>query len=331
MRCGQKHAGEERPSFWGLCLVMALLAASVAAVAETAPAAGGADSNGIPVVRLTVDPDELQKVKDSADHSYRAREGLIRVEIPQGYKGEFGKIDPDTVQADLPLAYIRGRGNSTWLEEKKSYKIKLEKKTDILGMGKSKHWILVSNAMDSSLLRNRIMLGIGRAFGLAFTPKFLSVDVYINGEYMGNYILGHQVRIEKASVGIDEVPSGAVKEPEITGGYLLAMNPGPGEAPEDIFVTERDVRFLLKTPGFGSDEESPGTREARDYITEYLQSTEDAVFSEDLKDADGHSWTEYMDMESAAKYWWVQKICVNGNAFRSDSAFLYKERNGKLT
>ena len=317
--------------FSGLCLVLVLLVGSVAAAAETAPAAAEADSNGIPVVSLTVDPEELQKVNDSADHSYRAREGLVRIEIPQAYEGEFGEINPDTVQVDLPLAYIRGRGNSSWLEKKKSYKFKLENKTDILGMGKSKHWVLVSNAMDSSLLRNRVMLGIGRAFGLSFTPKFLSVDLYINGEYMGNYILGHQVRIEKESVGIDEVPSGAVKEPEITGGYLLAMNPAPGEAPEDIFVTDRGVRFLLKTPGFGSDGENPGTQEARDYITKYLQSTEDAIFSEDLKDADGHSWTEYMDMESAAKYWWVQEICLNGDAFRSDSAFLYKERNGKLT
>ena len=94
-------------------------------------------------------------------------------------------------------------------------------------MGKSKHWVLLSNAMDSSLLRNRVMAGIGRAFGMSFTPKMLSVDLYINGEYMGNYVLGHQIRIEKASVGIDEIPLGATQEPEITGGYLLAMSPGP--------------------------------------------------------------------------------------------------------
>ena len=314
----------------GLCLALILFAAP-AAQAEADPAGVTADRNGIPVVRLTIDPEELQKVNESPDHSYRAREGRVRIEIPQGYEGEFGEIDPETLKADLPLNYIRGRGNSTWLAEKKSYKFKLENKTDILGMGKSKHWVLLSNAMDSSLLRNRVMAWIGRAFSVSFTPKMLSVDLYINDEYMGNYVLGHQVRIEKASVGIDEVPAGSTKEPEITGGYLLAMNPGSREAPEDIFVTDRGVRFLLKTPGFSPDEEEAGTQEQRDYITGYLQSTEDIIFSEGLQDADGRSWTEYMDMASTAKYWWIQEICGNGDAYRSDSAFLYKERHGKLT
>jgi len=83
--------------FWGLCLVLMLLAGSVTALAETSSAAGEADRNGIPIVRLTVDPEELQKVNESPDHSYRARDGRVRIEIPQGYEGEFGEIDPDTL------------------------------------------------------------------------------------------------------------------------------------------------------------------------------------------------------------------------------------------
>ena len=304
-----------------LCFGLVLLAGSIAA----------AEGNGIPVVRLTIDPAELQKVNESPDHSYRAREGQIRIEIPQGYTGEFKETDPATVETDLPLQYIRGRGNSSWLEEKKSYRIKLQDKTNLLGMGKSKDWLLIANAMDASLLRSRIIAGLGRAYGLHFTPKMLSVDLYINGDYAGNYLLSHQVRIEKASVGIDEVPPGATKEPDITGGYLLAMNPGTDEDPEDIFETSRGVRFLLKSPGFGSDDDKAGTKEQRDYITGYLQQVEDVIFSDGLKDADGRSWTEYMDMESAAKYWWIQELSVNGDAFRSDSTYLYKERNGKLT
>ncbi|MBQ3432545.1 MAG: hypothetical protein IJG23_07155, partial [Clostridia bacterium] len=38
---------------------------------------------------------------------------------------------------------VKGHGNSTWAHfEKKAYKIKLDKKTDLFGMGKNKSWLL---------------------------------------------------------------------------------------------------------------------------------------------------------------------------------------------
>ena len=52
---------------------------------------------------------------------------------------------------------IRGRGNSTWNMgySKLPYKIKLDSKTNLLGFGNSKHWALLANYMDESLLRNK--------------------------------------------------------------------------------------------------------------------------------------------------------------------------------
>lgn len=92
-----------------------------------------AETNGIPTVRLFIDAEELQKVNESPDHSYLGAGAAVRIDVPEGYEGEFGEIDPETTAVDLPLAYIRGRGNSTWLEEKKSYKIKIENRTDLPG------------------------------------------------------------------------------------------------------------------------------------------------------------------------------------------------------
>ena len=309
------------------CLVLAVcVGLCFAAAAAAEPSA----DSGIPVLSITMDPEEYQKVIKSPDHSYRAQEGSVRIDLPAGYQSPYGEIDMEYIGVDLPLDYFRGRGNSTWLQEKKPFKIKLDGKADLLGMGKSKHWLLIANALDPSLLRNRIMLDTGRRFGLAYTPGILSVDLYINGEYMGNYMLSQQVRVGKASVGIEEIVPEASTEPEITGGYLLAMNPGSGEPQENIFITERGVRFLLKTPSFDGEEDEAGAQEQRNYITEYLQRTENAVFGEERKDPDGVSWTEYMDPESAAKYWWMQELCLNGDAFRSDSTFLYKDRGEKL-
>lgn len=315
---------------------------SAAAAADNTQNAAGKDreetedtadmNKGIPAVFITIDPEEYQKVIESREHKYKAYDGELRIELPEGYESEFGEIDPKTIGAELPLEFLRGRGNSTWLADKKSFKLKLERKTDILGMGKSKTWALISNAYDPSLLRNRVMLELGRMYGLNYTSKCLSVDLYINGECQGNYLLSQTIRIGKAEVDIDEIPSGAKKEPEISGGYLVAMNPYPKEKTNNTFTTERGVRFRLKDPIFEAkhSNDSVGTQAQRDYITGYLQSTENAIFGEDLKDENGVPWTDYMDMESTAKYWWHQQLCEDSDAYRSDSTDLYKERNGKL-
>lgn len=47
-----------------------------------------------------------------------------------------------TKYAPLPMQ-IRGRGHSSWKGAKKPYKIKLDKKTAVMGMPKNKHWALM--------------------------------------------------------------------------------------------------------------------------------------------------------------------------------------------
>ena len=91
-----------------------------------------------------------QKVIDSQDHSYRAPGAKIRIHVPEGYESPFGEIDPATIETDLDLEYIRGRGNSTWDEVKKPFKFKLNKGKDLFAMGSNKHWVLLANAFDGS-------------------------------------------------------------------------------------------------------------------------------------------------------------------------------------
>ncbi len=63
--------------------------------------------NGIPVIYLTIDPDEFEEVWQSGEHTYRAT-GQIRITVPEGYTSEYGAdLVPDT--GDLDLEYIRGR------------------------------------------------------------------------------------------------------------------------------------------------------------------------------------------------------------------------------
>lgn len=297
--------------------------------------AQGSDSamqdNGIPALRLSIDPDEYQKMIDSPLHEYRAVGATISLDVPEGFTGEFSTTElPDLV--DLSLEYIRGRGNTTWQDLKRPFKFKLDKKANLLGMGNGKHWVLLANSYDETLLRNRLTSYLGRRLGLDYTPKMEPVDLYVNDEYKGSYVLAPQVRVDDISIAIDELGPGDTSEPEVSGGYLLGLKPYPSEPYINTFTTSRGVEFLVDDPDFSEmgDEDASALQAQLAYITAYLQSVEDALFADGMESEDGVPYDDFIDLPSAAAYWWVQELSMNSDAFVTSSTYLYKERDGKL-
>ncbi len=98
-------------------------------------------------------------------------------------------------------AEIKLRGNSTSGLAKRPFKVKLESKTDLLGMGSNKHWVLLADAIDLSLLRNKLLQSLAGDFGLDYMESEYVVLMY-NGEYQGIYELSEHVRIGKTRVDI---------------------------------------------------------------------------------------------------------------------------------
>ena len=96
---------------------------------------------------------------------------------------------------------IRGRGNSTWAQPKKPYKLKLDKKTDVFGMGKNKHWVLLANYLDESLLRNTLAYDLSGNMGME-QMSTVFVDVILNGEFIGNYQFCEQIRVDGTRVDV---------------------------------------------------------------------------------------------------------------------------------
>ncbi len=288
---------------------------------ETAPA-----SSRIPAVYLNIDPEEFRKINDSEDHEYRSYSGTISVTVPENYRNE---CSDEALQGTgiLELEYIRGRGNGTWGADKKPFAFKLKDKADLLGMGENKHWVLLANRYDETLLRNRLVSCISQRLGMEFTPGCINVDLFVNDEFYGSYSLVERVRIGKTRVAIDELKNEDVSEPEITGGYLLRMHPSDDEAPENIIST-RLLSFACTDPEFTEGEE--GNEQQHSYISAFLQDAEDAVYGDGFKNGKGISVEEYIDLRSLADYWWIQEFTVNYDAFKTDSTYLYKKREGKL-
>ena len=102
-------------------------------------------------------------------------------------------------------ARIKGRGNSTWDKPKKPYRIKFNEKVDLFGNGANKDWTLIANYVDPSLIRNYLAYSLGDSFDdVPYTTSTQFASVYLNGEYLGLYMVCEQIETGKNRVEIND-------------------------------------------------------------------------------------------------------------------------------
>ena len=287
----------------------------------------------VPTVYITIDESytPISDMNNDPNHETECY-GTMDITVPKGFSSGYSDEGvTDYTGGHYDLDYIRGRGNSTWSVEKKPYKIKLDKDDNLFGMGKNKHWTLIANYYDNSLVRNRLTYYLGQKLGMPYTPQLVPVDVVMNDNYLGSYFLCEQIRVGKSRVDIYDLEDIKKDEQDITGGYLLGLSPY-GDEQNYVFKTSNGIEMLVESPEELSNTDVPASRldEMNKYIEGYVNDTEAAIFGSGFKDPKGKSYTEYMDVSSAAKYYLIQEFSMNGDAYGSTSTYLYKDKGGKL-
>ncbi|MCR5782495.1 MAG: CotH kinase family protein [Clostridia bacterium] len=264
--------------------------------------------------------------------------------------------DGGEVALDARLSHIKMRGNS-WADTRedyaKAYNIKFVNKQSLLGLGKAKKWALLTSEVE----RNQFALTLASTVGLDYTPDCAPADVYLDGDYRGTYLVCENVQVAKnrveipdlkdaneaANPGVDikkcalagdrtdeeEIP-GARKWVEIpnnpddiSGGYLIELDDYERYCAEiSGFVSELSTPVEIHSPEYAS-------RSEVDYIADYWQEAEDALYSESGFNSLGRYYTDYFDFDSLVKVFLVQEFCKNGDA-GGTSCFFYKKPDGKL-
>ena len=300
--------------------------------------------NGIPVVIIEIDESEgnntIEDMNASEDHSVKCT-GTMQIIVPEG----FAYCDMDAAPESLgpvDLEYIRGRGHTTWEYPKKPYRIKLDKKANVLGLGESKHWVLLANCLDETLIKDRLIGVLGDALGFEYTPNGVPVDVVmiarkdgeeVSRESLGSYLLAEQVRVDKTRVNIPELTAEDTEPEDITGGYLMAYGHQLFVGDPDKFYTEYGQMLANDTPTFDPEDDDYTNEQQKAYIRDHIQKMENALYGDGsyedgddaFADGEGVRYNEYMDMESAAKYWLLQEVSANWDGYGSGSAYFYKK------
>ncbi len=210
---------------------------------------------------------------------------------------------------------IRGRGNKSWEFDKKSYHIQLDSKENLLGIGKAegKHWNLLANHCDQSLLRNYTSLRFAAMMsGIAYSPACTNVEVYINGTYNGVYLLTEAIRVGEGRVDVTKDPEAGTDI-----GYLVQLS---------NYAEEYPFRIGDKTYEIKSDLSQKDSLcwEQQMYIQDYMSECYEAVIAGNREEIE-----RLMDLDSIVDTYIVEETVKNLDA-GWDSFYFYKDKGGKL-
>ena len=204
----------------------------------------------------------------------------------------------------------RERGNASREFPKKPYRIKFDKKQNVLDApAKAKKWTLINNYGDKTLMRNLVAFELSRRMGMDYTPYGTAVDVLLNGEYKGCYQLCDQVTINKNRVNITEMTPEDNQGSALTGGYLIEVD-AYADQEKSWFRSNKGNPVTIKSP-----DEDEITTNQKQYIKNFFNQME-------------NNWLNYLDLNSFLRHFLVGEM--SGNTDTYWSVYMYKERDEDL-
>ncbi len=105
---------------------------------------------------------------------------------------------------------VKVRGNTTTIYDKKPFRIKFSEKQTMFGLNSnyaSKDWVLLADWLDCSMLRNNLGFYLGQLLYKPigeYSSDFINVELYINDQYWGIYLLCEQNEVSSGRVNINK-------------------------------------------------------------------------------------------------------------------------------
>jgi subtilisin-like proprotein convertase family protein len=235
---------------------------------------------------------------------------------------------------------IELRGSSSQGFPKKSYGMELWDvngnaiDSSILGMPKESDWCLIANYTDKSLLNNSLSYYLSRQMGW-YAPRWQMVEVIIDGQYMGVYLLTEKIKRDNNRVDIAKLQPTEISGDDLTGGYIIKVDKstassGAGWTSNYAPAVATNGQTIYFQYDYPSDVAIVPQQQA--YIQMYVDSFEAALAGPNFTDT-AIGYAHYIDVNSFIDYFLVDEMAKNVDGYRL-STYLYKDKRsngGKLT
>lgn len=196
----------------------------------------------------------------------------------------------------------------------------------LLGMPAENDWILLANYNDKTFMRNTLAYELSRRMG-HYAPRTRMVEVIVNNEYLGIYILMEKIKRDKGRVDIAKLTNLDISGDNVSGGYIFKIdyfnssnswqsNFRPTDHPEKIVnyvYTDPDPADLLW--------------QQKDYLKTAINSFESILYSSNFKDKT-NGYPAWIDVNSFLDYFIVSEVARNVDAFKK-SVYFFKDKDSK--
>lgn len=199
---------------------------------------------------------------------------------------------------------IKSRGNSTRGYPKKPYTFKLDNRTAFGDMPESKHWVLLANYRDRTLMRNAVSFEIARQTSLEWTPKGNFVELVLNNQWLGNYYLCEKIRFEKNRLNYKDA---ILLEFDSYFDQEFKFKSSRRELPVNIHEPEKMDSLKFS------------------YIESYIDTIENILYGNY-----NYKISQYLDLGSFVDFFLVYELSLATETRMPKSSYMYKPENGKL-
>ena len=265
---------------------------------------------------LTLEPDENETYLEPIDHIFPTMHITTYYDpfIQERTFWHNGTITltgaPEGLNFEDIDARIRGRGNSTWWRgpDKRPLRFRFREARPMMGSNHAAtDWILLANHFDRSLLRNYSALYLGNLLdGLGFTPVPHHIQLYVNGEYMGVYLL-----TDERNAGPGRMNIVWNEDPSISDFFLeLDARAYQTGVLDETFVRVSGLFYDLRYP----DDLSP---QHVDYVRDFLTAVSHAIRRQSFDEI-----LNLIDLDSFVDFYIVQELYKDIDA-RDLSTFMY--------
>jgi hypothetical protein len=233
------------------------------------------------------------------------------------------------------------RGSSTLGYAKGSFRLEVhdaygnDQGVDLLGLPKDADWVLYApNNFEPALFHNPLAHQLLRDMGY-YGSRTRFVEVYLKDDtgapgaisstdYNGIYVLEERIKISNDRVDIPYPEPQDVAPPEVTGGYLWAIDRSNGQPTFNCTAGS----FQWVDPS-GTEMANTARKPQIDYLTKYFNDFSTALNNNATWTNPVTGYAAYIDVTNWVDFHIHEVATYNVDGFRL-SGFFYKPRNGKL-
>ncbi len=237
-------------------------------------------------------------------------------DTPNNYNGKVG---------------IEIRGSSSQMFPKKSYGFETKSNdlanvdVSLLGLPKENDWVLYAPYTDKTMIRDVLTYTLDASLG-HYTPRCRYVELVLNNQYQGVYVLMEKIKRNKNRVDIAKLLTTDNSGEDLTGGYIIKVDKTTGGDKEGFYSSYpnyyRNTLYLYDYP-----KQEDITSAQKTYIQTYVRNMENAIYSEKFTGAG--SYHEYLNDTSCIDFMIINELSKNVDGYRL-SSYLYKGKNDVL-